>query len=133
MEEIGRDDSGQRFPIRFGRAMAVLMRLLGMGPRSSYVTLDGEVVRARMGWAFQAAIPRSSVVEVRPERYVWWAYGVHYNGRRRWIVNGSGHGVVALRLEPATRARVLGLPIRLQELWVSVDDPGGLRDALQHR
>jgi hypothetical protein len=123
------NDRGRRFPIRFGRVNAVLMRALGMGRARSYVEVDGDVVRVRMGWGFRADIRRSSVVEARRERYVWWAYGVH-GWRKRWIVNGSGHDVVALALDPLGRGRVLGAPVRVRELWVSVDDPDGLRAAV---
>ena len=120
----------KRFPIRFGRANAVLMRVLGIGPKRSYVEIDGEAVRARMGWGFQADIPRATIVGVRPVPYVWWAFGVHFASRGRWIVNGSGHGVVALVLDPPARARTLVVPIRLRELWVSLEDPDGFRAAL---
>jgi hypothetical protein len=34
--------------------------------------------------------------------------------------------MVALTLDPAARARTLGIPIRVHELWVSVADPDGL-------
>jgi hypothetical protein len=118
-----------RFPIRFGRVFGVLSRPLGMGPRRSYVDVGDDAVGVRMGWAFRADVPRSSVVETRPLPYVWWAIGVH-GWKGRWIVNGSGHGMVALRLEPPARARVLGAPVSLRELSVSVDDPAELRAAL---
>jgi hypothetical protein len=123
------DDRGPRFPIRFGRANAILMGALGMGRGRSYVEVDGDAVRVRMGWAFRADVPRSSITEARRERYVWWAYGVH-GYRKRWFVNGSGHDIVALALDPLGRGRVLGVPVAIRELWVSVDDPDGLRAAV---
>ncbi|HVF14553.1 MAG TPA: hypothetical protein VM942_08135 [Acidimicrobiales bacterium] len=124
------DGPGQRFAIRFGWAMGVLMRALGLGPRRSYVELDGVRVRVRMGWGFRADLLRSSIVDVRPRPYVWWAYGVHYAGRGRWIVNGSGHDVVRLVLDPPGRARTLGAPIRVREVWVSLEEPESFRIAL---
>ncbi len=118
-----------RFPIRFGRFNAALMSLFGMNPGNSFVEVDGHEVRVQMGRGFRATIPRSSIVEARRRGYVWWAYGVH-GGAGRWIVNGSGHNIVTVRIEPPVAARVLGVPIRLRELWVSLEDPGQFRAAI---
>lgn len=51
----------------------------------------------------------------------------------RWLVNGSGEGILALDLEPAQQARVLGVPVRLRQLLVSVDDPDALAERLGKR
>jgi hypothetical protein len=83
-----------------------------------------------MGWGFRADLDRASIVDVRPRPYVWWAFGVHYGGQGRWIVNGSGHDVVALVLDPPGRARTLGVRITVREVWVSVEDPEGIRHGL---
>jgi len=119
-----------RFPISFGTFNAAFMGALGMSPRRSYVELDGDTVRARMGWAFRADIHRRAIVSVaKRDGYVWWAYGVH-GGRGRWIVNGSGHNIVMVRIDPPARAHVLGVPIKLRELWVSLEDPDGFVAAI---
>ena len=122
-------DARQRFPIRFSKVNAVLMRVVGMSPARSYVEIDGAVVRARAGLAFSADIPRTSIRALRHEAYVWSAYGVH-GWRGRWIVNGSGHGVVSLAIDPPAPARVLGFPVKLRELWVSLVEPERLSAAL---
>lgn len=119
----------KRFPIRFSAFTAALMAPLGMGPHRSYVELTGDELRVRMGWAFQARIPRASIAAVGQRGYVWWAYGVHGNGGR-WIVNGSGHNIVTITIEPRVRARVLGVPIRLREVWVSLKEPDEFRAAI---
>jgi hypothetical protein len=49
----------------------------------------------------------------------------------RWLVNGSGDGIVSLELRPAQRAWVMGFPVRLRTLLVSVQDPAGLVAALR--
>jgi len=41
-----------------------------------------------------------------------------------------GDGNVECRLEPPQRARVLGVPVRLRQLLVSVDDPDAIADRL---
>jgi hypothetical protein len=116
----------ERFPIRFGRFLRVILTVLGAGRRSSYVELRGDDLVVRMGWGFRATIPRSSIRSTGRRGYVWWAYGVH-GGRRRWIVNGSGHDIVTIAIEPDGRGYVLGVPVKLRELWVSLEDPERFR------
>ncbi len=120
----------KRFPIRFGRFNAALMGAFGMGPRRSYVEVSEDEVRVRMGWSFSATIPRSSIKEVRERGYVWWAYGLHWWGKGRYIVNGSGHRMLTLRIDPPVRARTSGMSATLRELWVSLEDPDGFRAAI---
>lgn len=83
-----------------------------------------------MAWAFRSRFPRSavavvSVLDTRPL-----SRGVHgFAGR--WLVNGSGTGIVVMRLRPAQRGRVLGFPVRVEELMVSVSEPAALMAALR--
>jgi hypothetical protein len=53
------------------------MTLLGMGPNRSLIEVTDDEVRVKMGWAFSATVPRSSIADVRRRGYVWWAFGVH--------------------------------------------------------
>lgn len=48
----------------------------------------------------------------------------------RWLVNGSGEGIITITLEPSERGYVLGFPVRLRELLVSVADPKSVKAAL---
>jgi hypothetical protein len=123
------NDEATRFPIRFERWYRVLSSTLLLFPSSSYVDVDDHEVHVHMGWAFDARFPRSSVkAATRPDRAPL-SRGVHgFAGR--WLVNGSGDGILTLDLEPEQRARVLGLPIRLRQLMVSVDDPKALAKRL---
>ena len=118
-----------RFPIRFDRAYRVLSTALLLPPSSSWVELEGSEVRVRMGWGFRARFPRSAIASVSryPRRPI--SRGVHgFAGR--WLVNGSGDGILSLELDPPQRAFVLGFPVRLRILLVSVDDPDGLSATL---
>ncbi|KAK9909754.1 hypothetical protein WJX75_006981 [Coccomyxa subellipsoidea] len=47
-----------------------------------------------------------------------------------WLVNGAGDRVLQVDLRAAGEARVLGLPVSLQTLLVSVDDPEALASSL---
>jgi hypothetical protein len=110
-----------RMPIRFGR-LKLLLALFGWTPRRSYLEVDPDLVGVRMGWGFQADVPRSSIRSVRRVANINSSIGVH-GWRGRWIVNGAAGPLVALVIDPPVRARACGLPVRLRELLVSVDDP----------
>ena len=111
-----------RFPLRYDgvhRAMA----LAGMGPSRSWVELDDDWVRVRMGWAARADIPLERVDTVERDthpRLLGW--GVH-GWRGSWLVNGSSKGIVRIDLEGPVRAWMGGFPVRLRRLWVSLQDP----------
>src|SRR3989442_3555470 len=118
-----------RFPISFDRWYGVFSSLLGLPPSTAYVELDGAQVEVRMGWAFRSRFPRAAVVstsmlDIRPL-----SRGVHGLGGR-WLVNGSGRGILGIHLHPAQRAYLLGVPVRLRELRVSVTESSELATAL---
>lgn len=117
-------------PIRYGVVMRRFMGLLALGPRFSGIDIDSETVRVRLGWGFRTRIPRASITAVTLPKGRVISRGAHgFLGR--WLVNGAGSGLVTLAIEPRARAWVMGVPIRLRELTVSVDDPAGLAALLQ--
>jgi hypothetical protein len=115
----------QRFSIRFDEWYRWLSTMLWLRPADSYVDVGDPDVVVRMGWAFQARFPRAAASAMRHRAHAPMSRGVHGFGGR-WLVNGSGDNVVTIVLEPAQRARVLGISVRLHELLVSVDDPDEL-------
>jgi hypothetical protein len=118
-----------RFPIRFDPAYRVLSAALLLRPSDSFVELRGNEVRVRMAWGFRARFPRSAVLSASAHRKATLSRGVHgFAGR--WLVNGAGDGIVSVRLQPVQRAWVIGFPVRLRELLVSVEDPAGLMKTL---
>jgi hypothetical protein len=86
-----------RFPISFDRWYRVLSYAVGLPPSSSYVNLDKEQVQVRMGWAFRSRFPRPAVVSVSGLDVRPLGRGVH-RFRGRWLVKGSGRGVVSVQL-----------------------------------
>ena len=85
-----------------------------------------------MGWAFRAHFPQSAVANATRVRNKPLSRGVHgFAGR--WLVNGSGDGILAIDLAATQRARVLGVPVRLRQLLVSVNDPDALAAQLKER
>ena len=120
-----------RFPIRFtglNRAMA----LLGLTPGGSWVEVDEQELRVRMTWAFALRAPVEYVRDATRYEDRVWSWGVHgWNGR--WLVNGSSSGIVRIELSPPARGRVVGFPVHVRELLVSVEDSDGLLAALPTR
>ena len=103
--------------------------MAGLVPRWSRLTIDAERVVVRMSYAFRSAFDRSTIRSVAPLNGRVWGWGVH-GWRRRWLVNGSSRGIIVLTIDPPARARVIGVPIRVRELAVSLDDPAGFVAAL---
>jgi hypothetical protein len=114
----------QRFPILFTGANRS-MRLIGIVPSRGHVDVDETTIHVRMGWAFSARVARSAVTSAAADHERVLGWGAH-GWRGTWLVNGSSHGIVRIELDPPGRAYVLGVPVRLQVLRVSVEDPDGL-------
>jgi hypothetical protein len=121
-----------RFPIRFEPAFRLVSKALLLSPDEAHVDVADEldeVVVVKFSWAFRAAFPRSSIASttVHPGRPL--SRGVHgFAGR--WLVNGAGDRILDIGFEPPQRGRVLGWPVSLRHLLVSVDDPTALAEAL---
>jgi hypothetical protein len=118
----------QEFPIRYG-VFRPLFSVMGAGPRFSGVTVDGDMLRVRMGWMFRAEVPLSSITEVKPHKGFVGGIGVH-GGRGWWLVNGGIKGIVDITIDPPAQARVLGVRARLKRLQVGVQSPEELQAVL---
>jgi len=122
--------SSQRFPIRFDDWYRVLSTALFLRPSRSYVVVDGDNIEVRMGWAFRARFPRAAIVSATEAQVSLLSRGVHgFAGQ--WLVNGSSQGLLLIALAPSQRGYVMGFPVRLQHLMVSVADPAALAAALR--
>ena len=120
-----------RFPIRFDPWYRALSTMVGLPPSSSFVVLDGDELQVRMGWAFRSRFHRQAVAAMSMFDQQPFSRGVHgFAGV--WLVNGSASGILDIRLHPSQRAYVLGIPVRLGRLLVSVEEPANLAAALGH-
>ena len=118
-----------RIPIRYGIPWRWLLPILLLPARSAYIQIEGDVVRVRMGWAFRMKFARLDVSDVVNHRPVV-SIGVHgWNGR--WLVTGAHRPIAVIRLAQPARARILGFPVTVRELFVSVDDRDALRAVIQ--
>jgi hypothetical protein len=123
------DDSPKPFRVRYGY-WRPLLSVLGVGPAFTGVQLDERQIRVKMGWAFRAAIPRPAVKSVRRSPNRWAGIGAH--GRAgRWLVNGSVAGIVTIDVDPPARAKVIGFPVQLRSLDISLEDPDGFIAAVR--
>ena len=117
--------SGVTTQLRYERWFLPFSVPLGCGPKHSEVRVQDGILRVRFGWGFNAEIPVSSITDARPNNdrvYSWGAHGF----RGRWLVNGSSKGIVELTIDPPARAKVMGMPVTLKTLYVSVTDPDAL-------
>ena len=110
-----------RYPLRFG-ALKPLLAALGLGPSSSFVDLDNAQMTVKMGWGFRAKVARTSIRAARAYSGIPGGIGVHGFGGR-WLVNGSAAGIVTMDIEPIARAYVMGIPVKLRRLSISLDEP----------
>jgi hypothetical protein len=119
-----------RFPITFEAGYALLSSALLLLPSSSYVEIADTEVSVRMGWGFRATFPRASVTRASElGKRVPLTRGVH-GWAGRWLVNGAGDGILEMDLQPPQRGYVMGIPVKLRQLLVSVDDPRAVAAAL---
>jgi hypothetical protein len=105
--------------------MRLLMTPLLAGPHRCKVVLTGNRLKVKMGWggwAFSASVPRSSVIAAVPVSGPVLGWGAH-GWRGRWLINGSGRGLVRVTIDPAGRGRCLVVPVRLRQLTLSLEQP----------
>ena len=109
------------FAIKYG-AFRLLLSVLGLGPRFSRVVVGADRLIVKMGWGFSADVPRSAIASAQRSRGPVGGIGVH-GWRGRWLVNGAASGLVIIRFDPRRRARVMGLPVALADLCISLEEP----------
>ena len=108
--------------LRYERWFLPLSVPFGLGPERSEVRVEAGLLHVKMGWAFGAHIPLASITSAQATDARVLGWGVHYGGGR-WLVNGSGKGLVALTIEPPVRAKFCLTSVSVRSLWVSVADP----------
>jgi hypothetical protein len=119
----------RRFSFRYDAWCGWLLGLFGSGRRVSWVDVTPDEVVVRLGIAFRGSVPRSSITSIKPWRGAVFGWGAH-GWRGRWLVNGSSKGIVVLQIEPPARGRVIGFPVKLTELAISLEDPDGFCEVL---
>lgn len=111
--------------LRFDRWYLALSVPLGIGPKNSELRVDGGNLHVKMGWAFTADIPLTSIKNAEASNARVYTAGVHFLGSR-WLVNGSRKGLVALTFDPSVRAKMWRKSVTVSQLVLSVTDPDAL-------
>jgi hypothetical protein len=113
--------TGKKYTISYGR-LGPALTVLGLGRRFSSVENSGDQLHVKMGWGFRAKFPVASVRSVTPYAGVAMGIGVHGFGGN-YLVNGKADGIVTVAIEPTAKAFVIGIPVKLRKLSVSLDEP----------
>ena len=121
------------FPISVDRPSRSLMTAFGAGRKAPRVTMSSSTVDVRMGWAFQATIPREAVASARPldrgELRGPFRLSV-LRGVNYWagtaLVNGAGTGLVEITLDRPKWVRLGPFRAPMRRLIVSAEDQSGL-------
>lgn len=121
----------QEFPIRFSPRLSWLFTMVLLGRRHAEVRVTPTELLVRMGWAFDARIPRTSIRSATHHRDVWWAIGVHTDLHGSWLVNGSATGIVELTIDPPARALGVLFPVKVRRLGLGLEDPDGFLASLE--
>jgi hypothetical protein len=118
----------RRFPILFTGANKAMV-VIGLRPANSYVELSDSALTVRLGWGFSVHADRAAVASAAPDHGKVRGWGAH-GWRGTWLVNGSSSNLVRVAFDPPGRGRVLGVPVTVRILRVSVEDPAALIAAL---
>lgn len=110
-----------------------LLWLFGGTDARSYVEIEGDHVRIRFGFLFDERIPIANITKV--DRQHWPALaglGWRTNLIDSIAVVGSYSNVVRLEISPRMWMKVL-LPVRVEFLYVSVDNPDAFVAEIRQR
>jgi hypothetical protein len=120
----------ERFGIRIHRLWRPLFVLFGATSARSYVDVAPECVRIRMGW-YRLELQHAHIADWEITSIPWWwGRGWRSNMKDMIALVGVGDPVLKLSLSQRVRTRLLSIPLRLQTVYVSVDDPAGITRAL---
>ncbi|NNE74325.1 MAG: hypothetical protein HKN26_11720 [Acidimicrobiales bacterium] len=106
-----------------------MLGLFGCGRRFSRIVVTDSELDVQLGIAYRGVVARSSIRSARRWKGLVFGWGAH-GWRGRWLVNGSSKGIVVLDIEPPAKGRVIGFPVQVRELAVSMEDPEGFCAAL---
>lgn len=120
-----------RFAIAVSTAWKPLLLLLGVTGSRAYAELGPDALSIRFGW-YRARIPREQIVRVGMTHWDWWrGIGWRSDLRRTIALIGRSGPVAYLGIAPPVPTRLAGIPIQLQNLYITVEDPEAFLAALR--
>lgn len=131
LKQIPRYPRVMRFDHNY--AWQLPLGLIGLGPRSSGIEVDGSTIRVKMGWALQMRAPISEIesAELLAEPIpLLLGIGVHGWGGQ-WAVNGARRPHVLITFKTPQTGRVLGFPVKIRKLHLAPLNPNSLVEALK--
>jgi hypothetical protein len=119
------------FKMAFWPWLLPIMYVGGAPPSTAEIEIADGDLHVKMGWFwFRATVPIASIVHARRSANAWLSVGIHTDTMGGWIVNGSPLNMVQLTIEPSASGRFAGLPIRVHNLWLSLEEPDAFVQAL---
>lgn len=110
-----------------------LLWLFGGTDARSYVEIEGDTLHVRFGFLFDERIPIADIVLIERQEWPLLAgIGWRTNLIDSIAVVGSRSNVVRLKLSPRRWMKVL-LPVHVESLYVSVDDPDAFVSEIRRR
>jgi hypothetical protein len=127
------------FELRCDRWVRRVFTLLGAGPNRTVIRVADGTLYVKFGRSFRMDIALEDIksarmLSERQQRSIVWAIGVHQTSDG-WLINGSRHGVVELRLNPPVKPKkvpmspLFGGPVR--SLYLSLTEPDAFITALK--
>jgi hypothetical protein len=94
-----------------------------------YVDVRPDAIEIDYGWAFDAVIPRSSIVAMVPEDGPVRRYGANLRNAL-WSVAPDAVGLVRFTISPPARGHLMHFPGKIRDLRLAVADRDGFLHAL---
>jgi len=119
------------FPIRITPLLTPLLWPFGVrGPRA-VASLEEGRLRLQFGALFDHSFPLTAIEHVSRSSWPWWmGMGLRVGLDRKLGLIGGLQGIVCLHFREPVRVQSL-VPLRCQDLYVSLEDPGGFIAAVE--
>lgn len=121
-----------RYRIKRSRFWAPALMLIGATEDRSFLDIDEVRIVAQLGWK-RIEIPRSDVEFAEPSSWPWWG-GIGWRTDLRHSIGliGALSPIVRIHHRPL-RTTILGIPITMTDLYLSVDDSAAVARELSSR
>lgn len=123
-----------RFPMARSKVWQPLLSLFGATASRSYVSLDDAALEAHLG-LFTQRVRLSEIdqASIAADRWRWYFSGIGWrtNFVRAVAFVSAARNAVCIKLKEPRWVRVAGLPARMSELYVTLEEPRDFLTALK--
>ncbi len=111
-----------RYPIKRSKFWGWALLVIGATDTSSYIDIGPDEVIAQFGWK-RIVVKRDDITHAERSRWPWWG-GIGWRSDLRHSIGLIGALSPIIRIHMRSRrTQLLGIPIALTDLYISVDDP----------